>query len=208
MDFLKQLIDSAQASLDPLNFIAVIASALISIYISKGSITSQFIKERHDKLISPIFNLLEPILYTKCDTAILNKVFKIIDENKNLADGKLIDFSYRCTVNLNDDNFKDLCAYIDSAYDKSCKKLGLKTRGVSYRIFRHQYKSTFHLIKFLSIHIILGLIIGIAVIFALLSLVSLGIVLFESATPINKVVMSFFLCIFVLAVNRYYQKNG
>ncbi|HCI18410.1 MAG TPA: hypothetical protein DFH32_07325 [Lachnospiraceae bacterium] len=207
MDFFKKLIDSTQASLDPLNFVAVIISALISVYISKGSITSQFIKERHDKLIFPIFNLLEPILYTKCDTAILHKVLKIIEANKNLADGRLIELSYCCAINPNNINFMDLCAYIDSAYDKSCKKIGLKTRSFPYRFVRHQYKSPFHLIKFLTIYILLRLLIVFSILFALLFLVALGIVLFESAKPINQLTMLFFFCIFIFLFSRYLQKN-
>lgn len=57
-------------------------------------------------------------------------------------------------VNLLLKNFNALCSYVDSEYDKSCKKLGLKKRSLMYRCARHQYQNMFFLISDFIGHIL------------------------------------------------------
>jgi hypothetical protein len=132
---------ASKNNIDPLNFVGIILTAIISLYIFKNETSISFVKERHDKLLFPLFNLLEPILYQKLNMGTLSNAFSIISANKNLADGKLLEVYYNCYHFPSQKTFNALCRYIDLEYDKSCKKLGLKKRGFFYRNSRHQYKN-------------------------------------------------------------------
>lgn len=153
MDFINKLLNNPQASLDPLNFIGILATVIVSIYIFKNETHNSFAKERHDKLIFPLFNILEPVLYQKNYEEPLKKALDIIKQNKNLADGKLLEYSYNCTNNPSKENFIALCHYINKAYDRSCRRLGLKTRSISYRVNRRQYKNKNHLFLYATLYL-------------------------------------------------------
>lgn len=70
MDFVSSLFDSVQANSDYLNFFGIILAALVSVYIFKGEHSISFAKEQHDNLISPLFDLLEPVLFQVMDPTI------------------------------------------------------------------------------------------------------------------------------------------
>ena len=141
MNFLNELINSTQMNLDPLNFIAVIISVFISIYICRKETATDLIKERHDNLLFPLFDALESVLYQENYDEALKAALEIIKQNKNLADGRLLSLLYYCNINPSKNNFCNLCDYINRAYDKSCRRLGLKTRDLEYRIKRRQFKN-------------------------------------------------------------------
>jgi hypothetical protein len=151
MELINQFINNPQASFDPLNFIGILATVVVSVYIFRSETSISFTRERHEKLIFPLFDVLEPILYQKPDPEILSKALEIIEKNKSLADGKLLSAYYYCKKNPNSENFKSLCSYIDKAYDKSCRRLQLKTRTLEYRINRNQYKSKLFFVYFAGI---------------------------------------------------------
>ena len=109
MNLISQIL--YQSNFDPLNFLGILVTVISSIYIFKNETSISFTKERYEKLIFPLFNLLEPILFQKPEKQILDKALKLIDENKNLADGKLIELSYYCSDQPSLKNFKDLCSY-------------------------------------------------------------------------------------------------
>ena len=207
MNFINQLFSSSQTSFDPLNFIGIIVTVIASIYIFKGETSVSFNKERHDKLIFPIFNLLEPILYTDFQIDVLEEALKIIDDNKNLADGRLLELHYLCTKNPSIENFKSLCAYIDAAYDKSCRKLGLKIRSIAYRVNRHQYKNKFYLILLVAIYTIASFAIGICILFIMLYAISVLIALYESANQTNQMIIAIIGMILGIAFLKYMEKK-
>lgn len=157
MTFTNQLLENIFTTSDLLNFIGILFTAIISLYIFKSDDSKTFTRERHDKLIFPLFNLLEPTLYQDFQIDILNAASKIIETNKNLADGDLLNIHYLISKSPSKDTFIKLCAYVDKSYDKSCRKLGLKTRSATYRILRHQYKGIFQLLIYLSTYLIMSL---------------------------------------------------
>lgn len=207
MQLISQILNHTQANFDPLNFIGLIATVIASLYIFKSETYVSFAKERHDKLIFPLFNLLEPILYTVPDAEILKQALKIIDDNKNLADGKLIEIYYYCSENPSMDNFKTLCAYVDSAYDKSCRKLGLKTRSLMYRFCRNQFKSKFSVILFIAAYIIASFAIMIFAFFLIMLFFSMLVVLFHSASQTNQLIILVCFSVLLIAILKYFDKH-
>lgn len=143
-EFLKALTENLLNS-DWLNFLALIITVIASLIISSGERLSDYSRERHEKLITPLFILLEPILYKTYDETVVQQAMRIIDENINFADGDLLSIRAGCQRDPSA-NFKELCRYIDKAYDHSCKKLKLKVRDTFYRINQRQYESRFSLI--------------------------------------------------------------
>ena len=154
MNLISQIL--SQSNFDPLNFLGILVTVISSIYIFKNETSISFTKERYEKLIFPLFNLLEPILFQEPEKTILDKALKLIDENKNLADGKLIELSYYCSEQPSLENFKDLCSYSNKAYDRACRKLGLKTRSLFYRYKRNQFKNKLGIILFVLSYTLFG----------------------------------------------------
>ena len=172
MNFFLSLFNGIQANSDYLNFIGILLASAVSIYIFKGEHSLSFAQEQHNNLISPLFELLEPVLFQKVEPIVLHKAIKLINENRNIADGKLFELSYRCEKNPSQSNYNHLCSYVNRLYDRSCRKLGLKLRSYSYRIDRKQYMHisfficyillriiTFLCIYLLSVGAILGIIV-------------------------------------------------
>lgn len=100
MNFFDQIINKFQIISDPLSFIGVLFTIIVSLYIFKHENFNSFTRERHDKVIFPLFNLLEPFLYHDVPKDTLESALQVIEDNKNLADGKLLEVSYFCTKTL------------------------------------------------------------------------------------------------------------
>lgn len=120
------MLEKLQITFDPLGFVGILITALVTIYIFKADIPFSYLQERHEKLIFPLFDCLEPVLYQPQDSAHLHQALSIIEENKSFADGKLLNVYYNCLIDTSQNNFLELCAYVDQAYDYSCRKLKLK----------------------------------------------------------------------------------
>ena len=187
MDFVSSLFDSVQANSDYLNFIGILLAAAVSIYIFKGEHSFSFAQEQHNNLISPLFDLLEPVLFQKVDPAVLRRAIKLINESRNIADGKLLELSYYCEKNPSQSNYNHLCSYVNRLYDRSCKKLGLKLRSYSYRINRKQYMHISFFICYIVLHIIAFLCIYLLSIGAILGIVAYLYYLFSSLNDIFQI---------------------
>lgn len=184
MNFIEQLFNSSLTNFDPLSFLGVICTVIASIYVFHQGLSMSFTRERHDKLISPLFSILEPILYQTPDQEIMKKVLKLIDSKRNLVDGKLLLVSYSYKKNNSIETFKALCLYIDSAYDKSCIKLGLKLRPINYRLIRKQYTNKFHFWMLIGAYSLMLLAVTIISFIFMLFLFGLSLLLIEIA-PLN-----------------------
>lgn len=151
-------LDSFKSGLtsDPLNFLGILVTVIASIYIFRSENSLSLNKERHDKLIFPLFDILEPILFKEVDAEILGKALGIIESNKNLMEGKLFSIYYFCKENPCQENFISLCSYVNSRYDKSCRMLKLKPRTIEYRIIREQYKNKFNLLVYMSVYVLIA----------------------------------------------------
>ena len=110
-----------------------VLAAIMSFYIFRASRPTDLIKERHDKLISPLFKILEPHLYKNDITdEKINMCLAIYSANKNLVDGKLRYAMYIFSENHCFENYTVLCSCVSSQYDKCCRKLGIKLRTFEY----------------------------------------------------------------------------
>lgn len=125
--------------------LCLIISTLISLstnLLDFSKVSFSYILNRHDLLIFPLFECLDPYLYYKVDKDNIDendirKAIQIIDNNKNYADGKLIAFSYYLRQDFSETEklkyFYKLCSYVDLHYDFSCIRLHLARRPHAYR---------------------------------------------------------------------------
>lgn len=207
MNFVQNIFNNPQSNFDPLNFIGIIVTVLASVYIFKVETSVSLLKEQYEKLFFPLFNVLEPILFQGPDENILACALKIIENNKQLADGKLISLYYYYLQNPTKKNFTDLCTYVDKAYDRSCRKLGLKLRPMQYRIYRHQYKNPLYVIVFLSAHILL-LIFAIFSMFIVSALaIALTVEIYNALGSETQLIFVLSICILALAIWKYIFKK-
>lgn len=207
MDLIQDIFSSPQLSFDPLNFIGLIATVLVSVYIFKSDLPFDYAKEKHEKLIFPLFDLVEPFLYQQANDVLWEKIFNVIEKNKSFADGTLISLLYYCKKQPNHQNFISLCTYIDRAYDKSCKRLKLKRRSIEYRINRNQYKNKIYFFLF----IVCGALFFTLCLFIGLLLFALSIILFNntfhSVNETTKIILMLFLSVTVLAICSYMDSH-
>lgn len=207
MESIMQFINNPQASFDPLNFIGILATVVVSVYIFRSETSISFTKERHEKLIFPLFDILEPVLFQKPDTEVLSKALEIIEKNKSLADGKLLSVYYYCTVNPSVDNFNSLCSYIDKAYDKSCRRLQLKTRTLEYRINRKQYKNKFFLAFYLIMMASIFAFMLITMLIILAMLIAAGQFFLNSVNETNRMIFSLLGLLCLFGLTKIFEKS-
>ncbi|WP_312372717.1 hypothetical protein [Lachnoclostridium sp.] len=160
---MKELIKSS----DFLGFIAALISLLVTIYIFKITPKYQLVRERYDKLIYPVFHKIEPFLFKSIPKKELEAVITVIEENMNLAGGRLGEIIYYLKLNSKQENFNSLCRYINNEYDKACSRLGLKQRSITYRLNRNQYQTKLMLFIYVLGHTLLLLIVLLTSIFLL-----------------------------------------
>lgn len=209
MQLIEQLFSSIPTNSDFLNFLGILLTVLVSIYIFKKESSTGFIRERHDKLIFPLFDLLEPVLYQDVSPDILKAALKIIEDNKNIADGKLLELFYSCSHHPSKENLRNLCSYVDRMYDKSCWRLGLKLRSITYRINRAQYNHQITLILWIIFYAIISIGIGMIIFcFALCGIALLLATLYEISNAVNPLVAILFLMVFCLAIMKFLGKHS
>ncbi len=207
MQFVNQLFENSQSNFDPLNFIGMLITVIASLYIFKGEKNFTFIKERHDNLVFPLFDALEPVLYQDPQQEFFKNAMHIVEKNKNLADGKLLELIYLCSINLSKENFCKLCSYIDKAYDRSCRKLGLKTRSITYRIGRNQYKSILFFLPYAIGLSLLSFFIAMVLFVVFLYVIAILKALYDTATPEKKLLLLTILCILTIALMKFAEKH-
>lgn len=204
---LQSLLDNPQMSFDPLNFIGILATVVVSIYIFKSDLPFEYVKERHEKLIFPLFDLLEPLLYRDYDVDTIKKACFIIEENKSFIDGKLLSIYHNCKNTPCQESFIDLCTYIDRAFDKSCRKLKLKRRSINYRINNRQYRSNWFLAGYIVGSIFIFLLVLFSSFAGLLYVFSLLYSFFSSANETTQIVFALLGCVLILAICKYAENH-
>ena len=197
------MLEKLQITFDPLGFVGILITALVTIYIFKADIPFSYLQERHEKLIFPLFDCLEPVLYQPQDSAHLHQALSIIEKNKSFADGKLLNIYHNCFIDSSQNNFLELCAYADQAYDYSCRKLKLKRRSIEYRVNRKQYRNKKKLLLYIFCWSLPSII-------AFVVFVCIGLILFsflaqfyETASNLEQLIM---LCFFSLFLWKFHEK--
>lgn len=202
MQPIEQLLSNIQTSSDFLNFIGILLTALVSLYIFKRESSTTFIRERHDKLIFPLFDLLEPFLYKDIPEDKMATAIKIIEDNKNISDGKLLEILYHCSKHPSPEHVKQLCTYVDRTYDKSCWRLGLKLRSITYRINRDQYKHKLLLFLWIVVYSLISIFIAMLVFVACLCGISIVLsflyTISGATNPFVTAFISIFLCLVLM----------
>lgn len=205
-DFFNLIFHNPQASFDPLNFVGVIATVFISLYIFRSETSVSLVKERFEKLICPLFHTIEPIIYQQNSPEVLNHVLKIIEDNHIYCDGKLMNLAYLYRINSSFENFINLCKYIDKTYDKYCRKIGLKTRPMSYRFIKKQYRSKLYLILYFGISLCVHLIAFCGMIITVMGLYSLFSGLFQSLEESAQTIILILMLVCLPAFYNFLEK--
>lgn len=158
-NFLRNLLSNS----DGLAFFGVLISVITSITIFINSSRKSFERERYDKLIFPLFNLLEPYLFKDKDDIVFQKAIDIIQKNKDIAGGHFLNQLYWCEKSFTQENFISLCTTTNREYDRICRVIGLKCRSIFYRLDREQYRTKFVFWTYLVVNCIFLFFCGLAV---------------------------------------------
>ena len=76
--------------------IAISLSVIASLYIFWRTPKYANIKERYEKLIFPLFSLIEPYLFKDYSKAPVDKVIGLISDNAVYAGSRINEYAYRC----------------------------------------------------------------------------------------------------------------
>lgn len=111
------------------SILSTISTIILSWTLFKKENNKTYLKERYEKVIFPIFNILEYHLYKKEISSeikiAVEKSQTIIEENKLIAGGKLM---FLFSRPLNSENFRQISKLVDKEYDKCCSSLGIPLR--------------------------------------------------------------------------------
>lgn len=207
MDLIQSILNNSETSSDPLNFLGILATVMVSIYIFRSEISVSFIKERHEKLYFPLFDTLEPILFQDIKPELLSKALDIIQSNKQLADGKLINLHYCCSEQPSQQNFISLCCYADKAYDKSCRKLKLRTRPLEYRLNRRQFKNKAFLAMYFGLYALKFFLAFIALAFVFMFVLSFFYYFYSISNDLTKIIFLLLVSLGSLAILKFFEKH-
>ena len=127
-------------------------SLLVAVYVFKAGPKYSLLKERYEKLISPLMNYIEPYLFKEYDTEYTKHILQIINENKYLARAKLIECVYYLESYNDQYSFNKFCRKLISEYDSLSFVLGLGMHSITYRLNRKQYKTKIMLILYIMFH--------------------------------------------------------
>ena len=152
-------------------FANIAITVFIAFYLFKKEPSKTYIRERYEKVISPLYFTFEPFLYSKTLTKELfvayNKCEKIIEANRNIVGGKLL-FLFDRPLDIY--TLVRISREIDKDYDKSCKSLGIPKRTLQYKVYQIKNAPKRYLIK-LTLFRYLPLIIFIAVLYLTIFLI-------------------------------------
>jgi hypothetical protein len=122
-------------------------------------------EKRYYELIFPVFDLLEPQLFSKnFDFNIMVKILEILnkDGNRAIAGRNIIYAIELCQATKSIKDFNGLCKIISNEHDTLCSQLKIPGRGGRYKLKRKQYPDKLAYIKgflyyniFLQIYIII-----------------------------------------------------
>ncbi|MCP1103562.1 hypothetical protein M2454_002898 [Aequitasia blattaphilus] len=191
---------------DPFNLIgtliAAILGGLVALYTIKAQPSSSLVRERHDLLFSPLFMTLEPILFSKIDTEVMEKALAIIAGNLNLADGSTLDVYRTCRSHPTQNSFMELCTYVNKNYDRSCRRLGLKRRNLEYRIAHRQYASKLSFILYVLALVLRFVIVAFVSIISILVLSALATAAYDELAAPQQVTALALIAFLLLNITR------
>lgn len=144
MNYINELVSQYPFLMDLLVFLATLLGVIIAFWTTLRANASRAIKERYANLIFPLFNVLEPVLFQDEPTpGIYIEMMRIFTDNRQWADGELLERFHYYRNNPNPSTFHKLCALVDSRYDSCCRQLGMPVRTYDYRHDKKQFQNKF-----------------------------------------------------------------
>lgn len=124
------------------SILSTISTIVLSWTLFKKENNKTYLKERYEKIIFPIFNILEYHLYKKEISSeikiAVEKCQTIIEENKLIAGGKL---TFLFSRPLNPENFRQISKLVDKEYDKCCSSLGIPLRPLDKKAYTYSTRN-------------------------------------------------------------------
>lgn len=124
------------------SILSTISTIVLSWTLFKKENNKTYLKERYEKVIFPIFNILEYHLYKKEISSeikiAVEKCQAIIEENKLIAGGK---FTFLFSLPLNSENFRQISKLVDKEYDKCCSSLGIPLRPLDKKAYTYSTRN-------------------------------------------------------------------
>lgn len=122
---------------------------LATLYLFNKNHNKELARERLDKVLFPLIDILEPVLYKISDDEkfklLMAKSKLILEQYKMLAGHKLYEafHDFEC-VDANDKKYKQECFQLFSnrlieEYNFSCRKVGLSGMSVLYRFYHRLF---------------------------------------------------------------------
>lgn len=137
----SKIIDFFRSYADIFSFLGAICTLVLSIYTYRNAKRQTLERERYDKLIFPLFDLLEPHLFTSYNAEIMQKAVDIMRSAKPLLGGRLMNVLYLCESTPGEEAFSKLCAVTNSELDRVSRIIALERRDFYYRINRRQFRT-------------------------------------------------------------------
>ena len=153
-----------------LSLLSTVSTLILTWLLFKKEHNKTYLKERYEKVIFPIFDILENHLYKKEITPdvkqAVDKCKHIINDNKLIVGGKL---TYVFSLPLNKINFQSISKLVDKEYDECCSNLGIPLRPIDKKMYTYQTRNIRVLILWLtkySMPIFVVFLLGVILLFA------------------------------------------
>lgn len=116
-------------------------SILVTVFIFRTSLKQPQFKARYETLLLPLFDSLEPHLYSDYKSAPISEAVTLIQSNKQCASVRLIELAYYLEHYPNQENYNHFCRRVIWEYNYLAFLLGFGIHGITYRLNRNQYQT-------------------------------------------------------------------
>lgn len=123
------------------NYVVALIGIISTYLLIPKSVRLEATKERYEKLINPLFTILEPNIYKKIPLKDFHNIINLVQNNRNYADAKLLELTESFITAPTNNNYKKFCKYIDRTQLSYSAQLHLHWRSLSYRIKHEQYSN-------------------------------------------------------------------
>ena len=125
-----------------LSLLSTVSTLILTWLLFKKEHNKTYLKERYEKVIFPIFDILENHLYKKEITPdvkqAVDKCKHIINDNKLIVGGKV---NYVFSLPLNKINFQSISKLVDKEYDDCCSALGIPLRPLDKKMYTYKTRN-------------------------------------------------------------------
>ena len=116
-------------------------SILVTVFIFRTSLKQPQFKDRYETLLLPLYDLLEPHLYSDYKKAPISEAVTLIQANKQYASVRLIELAYYLEYHPNQEDYNFFCRKVIYEYNYLAFLLGFGIHSFTYRLNRNQYRT-------------------------------------------------------------------